>query len=56
MKNNLTSLYDRLSDVERRQLVELIAGLWPDLSDKVKKQYESIPGFAEAIKKELEAS
>lgn len=56
MKNNITSLYDRLSDSERQQLVKLIAGLWPEISDKVKKQYEAIPGFTEAIKKELEAS
>lgn len=56
MKNNFSTLYDRLSETERQQLVKLIAGLWLQIPYKVKKQYEAIPGFIEAIKKELEAS
>lgn len=56
MKNNFSTLYDRLSVTERQQLVKLIAGLWSEIPAIEKKQYEAIPGFIEAIKKELEAS
>lgn len=56
MKNNLLLLYDRMSVAERSQLVKVIAGLWDSIPDRTKKQYLEIPGFVEAVKKELEAS
>lgn len=56
MKNNLFSLYDRMSDAERSQLVKVIAAFWDSIPERIKKQYSEIPGFVEAVKKELAAS